>query len=455
MSSSSRTPSPHPPLGEPRQNNEPKEKVNSTLSHVRLTADAKSHVLSLPALSTAPSPVGGKDIQGGPVHGTTPDGMLHSVGGYGWYEEDNVSPANSGDEHGEEDGGGGDIKHVRVLSRMETLRVDVLDASMPGGTGHGGLQIDEAGGVTDEYERLLPRVPICRHDSVNEEGSLGRSKSTRMDADTTTMSYSHAADGTRRQHWHRQREGEILFHLPQSNFSVMTRQFLEEAAALSGTVGGGFPGRATHCFHHRHPRVLQLHSHHRSYSKRQPEVVYAALGLGGFRICQTGWGSQHAEYLVCLCINQQTFIAWRRYSAFAKFFRDIQRVYWDAADMFPATRGAWKALERRRKWWRCLSVGYLALKLGLLESFLEAVLVEVPGPDLLMAFASPSPSTTICDGLWSCPCAREMDDQGTWGANGITHISSNEEMLLCQKMQEVGQFRAIKSGCDTVAREEK
>jgi hypothetical protein len=50
------------------------------------------------------------------------------------------------------------------------------------------------------------------------------------------------------------------------------------------------------------------------------------------------------------------------------------------------TSEAWAALERRRKWRRCLSVAYLAAKLAGLESFLQALVAEVQSPALLLRF---------------------------------------------------------------------
>jgi len=52
----------------------------------------------------------------------------------------------------------------------------------------------------------------------------------------------------------------------------------------------------------------------------------------------------------------------------------------------PLTWEAWSALERCRRWRRCLEVSYLAAKLAHLEAFLQALVAEVQSPALLLRF---------------------------------------------------------------------
>jgi hypothetical protein len=280
---------------------------------------------------------------------------------------------------------------------METFREDMMER-------RGGEE-----GEQGQEERHLQQQQDGSHAQHHPHHPHRQSTADESSSSSSKRIYSINING--RHHDHRNPDKEILFHLPQTNFSVMTRQFL----------------------HHHHQ-----HQGHKGQRKRKKQPVYAALGVGGLRICQTACGGQHAEFLVCLCLNQQTFVAWKRFSAFAQLYQDVHVEH--EADVLPATRRAWDTVESRRKWWRCLEIRYLAQKLTFLESFLGAFLTEVPSPSLLMTFAS---SDVTPKGFTYRPgMAGEMHDMGG-GSCGrrnmvVNNSASQEELMLRQKVLQAG-----------------
>lgn len=431
----------HPPDGHHHKDLPP---LQSTPSTADISAgsgpldegDTKHHVLALDATSSSPSGSGHFD---GQHHSSSQQDL--SAGGYGWYDNDegmgSMSPyGRGGDEDDGDDsrgrGRGGD-QHVSVLSRMETFREDMMER-----TSGLGKEEDEEGEKGQE-ERHLQQQQDGSHPQHHHHHHHPHRQSTAHES-SSSSSRMHSVNINGRHHDHRNPDKEILFHLPQTNFSVMTRQFLDagdvdEFLRRSSTSGENMHH---HSHHHSHD-----HHHHQQHSqngrkKRKKQPVYAALGLGGLRICQMACGGQHAEFLVCLCLNQETFVAWKRFSAFAQLYQDAHADH--EADLLPATRRAWDTLESRRKWWRCLEIRYLAQKLTFLESFLGAFLTEVPSPSLLMAFAS-SDVTPKRFGNRDRFLGAEMHDMsGSYGGRNmvVNNSASQEELMLRQKVLQAG-----------------
>lgn len=213
---------------------------------------------------------------------------------------------------------------------------------------------------------------------------------------------------------------QVLFVLAQKDFSVTTKQFavahcgpllLELVGGRGGGAGseqegeGEEPPAAAAAKHEGKgaSSVVAFASgagatptHNRKGRAKKaaslkqppppPQDCFLALGVGGFRIVQTGGGNQHAEYNVIVCTNALTHVAWRRYTEFAALMEAARAAHGDS--QLPQTGEAWAALERRRKWRRCLSVPYLAAKLTHLELFLQALVAELASPVLLLRFVS-------------------------------------------------------------------
>jgi hypothetical protein len=127
----------------------------------------------------------------------------------------------------------------------------------------------------------------------------------------------------------------------------------------------------------RRCRVFEDYQTSRSY--------YMALGLEGFRIVQNAAG-QHAEYSLIVCMNSQTYCIWKRYNHFAALVKEAERGH--SRRQLKRTFASWESLEKKRKWWRCLNVPYLALKYSMLETFLKELVYEIKSPALLIKFAS-------------------------------------------------------------------
>ena len=144
-------------------------------------------------------------------------------------------------------------------------------------------------------------------------------------------------------------------------------------------------------------------------------TYFMALGLGGFRIVQTSAG-QHAEYngmymyyidssclgldmfgshhcppvgithTVIICMNNQTYCIWKRYSHFNDLMKQAQLA--QSERHLRKSLSSWNYMESRRKWWRCLDIRYLAQKLSLIEAFLKELVYEIKSPTVLIKFAS-------------------------------------------------------------------
>lgn len=202
-------------------------------------------------------------------------------------------------------------------------------------------------------------------------------------------------------------EKQVLFVLAQKDFSVTTKQYershcgpmLLELTALGGAgCGDGDEGEEADfaaAASGAGVGVTPTHAAQQAGKGKKakgkgasaaPRAFFLALGVGGFRIVQTGSGNQHAEYNVILCLNAATYVVWRRYSQFAALMEAARAAHGDS--QLPQTWEAWAALERRRRWLRCLSVPYLAGKCAGLEAFLQALVAESLSPALLLRFVA-------------------------------------------------------------------
>lgn len=203
---------------------------------------------------------------------------------------------------------------------------------------------------------------------------------------------------------------QVLFVLAQKDFSVTTKQFARThfcgpmLLQMAGRGGGGYnseedgegegplvafasgAGAGGTPTHARAGGKTGKKGKTAAPRQPKPKDCFLALGVGGFRIVQTGSGNQHAEYHIIVCIDAETHVAWRRYSQFAALMEAACAAHGDS--QLPQTWAAWAALERRRKWRRCLNVPYLAGKLAGLEAFLQALVAELASPALLLRFVA-------------------------------------------------------------------
>eukprot|EP00624_Nannochloropsis_granulata_P004712 evm.model.NODE_33713_length_18403_cov_15.744444.1 len=392
--------------------------------------DTKHHVLALDATSSSPSGAG--------EHHSSSQQDL-SAGGYGWYDNEegmgSMSPYGGGGDEDDNDSRGSGGGAVRVLSRMETFREDMMERTSGVDKKEG-----EEEGKEDQKERRLQQPQDGSHAQHYRHHNLQHDRQSIADesnSDSSNGMHSMSING--RHLDHRNPDKEILFHLPQTDFSVMTRQFLDANGVDEFLRRSRTSRENMHQHHHQHQRH---HQECQQGRKRNKQPVYAALGVGGLRICQTACGGQHAEFLVCLCLNQHTFVAWKRFNAFAQLYQDVHVAH--GAGLLPATRRAWDTMESRRKWWRCLEISYLAQKLKFLESFLGAFLTEVSSPVLLMKFASSDVTPKgfgngyrfLCFSGVAAEMHRISGNRG--GRNVVISNSGSQEEMLREKVLQAG-----------------
>ncbi|KAM3572666.1 hypothetical protein VYU27_005352 [Nannochloropsis oceanica] len=391
--------------------------------------DIKHHMFSLDVTSSSPSGAG--EHQGRSQQDL-------SAGGYGWYDNEesmgSMSPYGGGEDDNDSRGSGWGA--VRVLSRMETFREDMMERTAAVGEEDGKEEDKED---QEEWRLQQPQDGSHAHYHRHHHPQHAHNLSIADESNKNSSNGIRNMGINGRHRDHRPADKEILFHLLKTDFSVMTRQFLDANDVDEFLRRSRSNRERMHRYQCQHPHQ---HPHQSCYQrcKRKNQPVYAALGVGGLRICQTACGGQHAEFLVCLCLNQRTFVAWKRFSAFVQLYHDGHVAH--GAGRLPATRRAWDTMESRRKWWRCLEIRYLAQKLKFLESFLGAFLTEVSSPILLMKFASSdvTPEEFGNGHKFSCFSGMAPGTHGTGGDCGwrnvvVCNIRSQEEVLREKVLQ--------------------
>ena len=132
----------------------------------------------------------------------------------------------------------------------------------------------------------------------------------------------------------------------------------------------------------------------------QHEIGSMLLQISRFRVLRTK-GADHAEFLILVTFgvhSKVTLGVWRRFSQFNTLAQTLIQIETAAVSskqpedapeserVSLSYRKAWDLVINRKRWYRCLEIGYLSLKAYLLERFIQHVLVECSSPDQIVAF---------------------------------------------------------------------
>ena len=133
----------------------------------------------------------------------------------------------------------------------------------------------------------------------------------------------------------------------------------------------------------------------------QHEVGSMLLQIPRFRVLRTKGGAEHAEFLILVTFgvhSKVTLGLWRRFSEFntlaqALILTELTATRSKQPEDAPEServstsyKKAWETVVNRKRWYRCLEIGYLSLKAYLLERFIQYVLIESISPELIVAF---------------------------------------------------------------------
>lgn len=120
------------------------------------------------------------------------------------------------------------------------------------------------------------------------------------------------------------------------------------------------------------------------------EKVMVFVAMSGIRIIEENY-NEIPEYKLKIMIDQQEFIAWKRFQDFSSL-GEACRIHMKNSRSkskcsLKETVIAWKQVLNHRPWWvRPTSVKFLVEELALLENFMQKLLFEIPCIEMLVEF---------------------------------------------------------------------
>lgn len=149
-------------------------------------------------------------------------------------------------------------------------------------------------------------------------------------------------------------------------------------------------------FHWKNPSP-SVSFKHLSNDGNLPDVPSESMELScyldGFHIVQYSNGEIKAEYCLCFSYGSISYLSYKSYTQFAKYFETIRLIHLNIKPLFTKTLQEWETLQNRKKWYRCLAIPYLKEKCILIGRVVQLSLMESPTPGLLLDFLNSKTKT--------------------------------------------------------------
>lgn len=124
------------------------------------------------------------------------------------------------------------------------------------------------------------------------------------------------------------------------------------------------------------------------------DAMESSCFIDGFRIVQNYCGDIFAEYCLIFAYGSRSFLNWKSYTEFHEYIKILKDVH-SVQPVFSQTLARWEAVEKEKKWGRCLSVPYLIQKSILLSLVAQSSFLESPTPALLFEFVQHQKNSAI------------------------------------------------------------